>query len=445
MAYLPSTNQKITFDTDDRRPDSHPSAIALSTGQQMIFYTKYLTTGKDSFSRITFTAPSFTVNIEAGSGVINGTSVTWGAGTLTATPNSYQVVYSNSTGSLHITSILTMAEAAAVIILACIQTGNSSITRIEEVEHTGYYIYIRKQTLSGSNWVWDDYETRLNTGEEPKAYYDADVNKVYLSYKKDSVSYVRMFDPTNELTWDYLPSINISANNITLNTDPENSVVMTLSAGYTSYNLLTSNEYPMNTPDFCFIDNQPYIFLPDITGVNLIYAYGEVTYELLTYSSGVYTVEATYTIPHINAYNLAYRVVPWIGTVGLKYMRCTVHTRLFTIPYVTDTVNYQQIYIFSFPALITLADDTYNITAKDNSLVSALASGYQVSLLKTAEYEETKTAQSDNSLTNALSSGYQVLLLKTVEYEETKTAQSDNSLTNALASGYKAYILITNT
>jgi hypothetical protein len=445
MAYLPSTTQKITFDTDNRRPDSHPSIIVGPTGQQMIFYTKFLTTGKSSFSRITFTAPSFIVNIEAGSGTINGSSVTWGAGTLTASPNIYQVVYSDNVGILHIANILTMAQAATLIVLAYVQSGNSSITRIEEVEHTGYYVYIRKQILSGSNWVWDDYEYRLNTGEEPEAYYDVSTNKIYLSYKKDSISYIRMFDPTNELTWDYLPNINISVSNITLNNDPENSVVVALSAGYTSYNLLTSNEYPLSNPDFCFINNLPYIILPDITGINLPYAYGEVTYDLLTYNSGIYTVEATYTIPHINAYYLAYRVVPWVGAVGLKYLRCTVHTRLFTIPFVTDPVNYQQIYIFSFPALITLADNIYNVTAKDNSLVNAIASGYQISLLKTAEYEETKTFQSDNSLTNAVASGYQISLLKTAEYEETKTFQSDNSLTNAIASGYKVYITITNT
>ena len=444
MAYLPTTSQKMTFDTDDRRPDNHPSSLVLPTGQHMIFYSKFLTTGKESFSRISFIGLTFTINVEAGSGAINGIPVTWGSGVLTASPNTYQIVYSDSAGVLHISAIMPMVEASSAIILAYVQSGNSSITRIEEIEHTGYYLYIRKQVLSGTNWVWDNYEYRLNTGEEPEAYYDTGSNKIYLSYKKDSVSYLRMFDPTNQLTWDYLPNINISVSNITLNTDPESSIVVAVSAGYASYTLLASDEYPLKTPEFCFIKSLPYIILPNVIGDNIFYSYGEVSYDVLTYSGGSYTVEATYSFPRINYDTQNLKYVPWVGTFGLKYIRFRTFTRLFAGQFVTSPSNYMQLYIFDFPATITLADGAYNVKAKGDSLINTLSSGYQVAMITAAEYVETRTFQSENSPVNTLSSGYQVVMEKTAEYEETKTFQSESSPAIALSSGYKAYISIIN-
>jgi len=406
-------NTQLTRDLDDGRSNDYPSIVVGPTGQRIAFYKKFLTTGKISFSRITFVSPSFTVDVEAGNGSVQGTSVTWSAGTLTATANTYEIVYVDTSGILHISPNLSMTDAQNVILLAYVQTGSTSITRIEEIEHTGSYIYIRRQMLVGSSWVWNDYEYRLNTGEEPRAYYDLVNNKIYLSYKKDGVSYVRMFDPTNELTWEYLPNVNISSNTLTLNNDPSNSIVLALSGGYKTSSNLVSDEYPMGDTQFLFMNNNPYIILPYITGDNLLYAYGPVTYEIMTYSLGVYTVEASFILPNVKYTSNDLRVVPWPYTLGLKYIRCSLSTRLFSDMFVTNPVNYKQLNLFSYPINLTLSDDAYNADVKDNTRKDALSSGYKVDFTKTAEYEETKSFPSDTTTGQVLSSGYKVLVLIT--------------------------------
>ena len=93
----PSSITKLTFDTDDRRTNSSPNLIVRSSGQKLLFYSKYLVTGKESYSRITFTSPSFNVDVEAGNGTINGTPVTWSSGVVVASPNSSEIVYVTST------------------------------------------------------------------------------------------------------------------------------------------------------------------------------------------------------------------------------------------------------------------------------------------------------------------------------------------------------------
>jgi hypothetical protein len=436
---------QLTRDTDSGRLNNNPCIVVSPLGQQFIFYDKYLTSGKQSYSRITFTSPSFTVNVEAGNGSINGTPVTWLAGTLTATHDTYQIVYVTTDGVLHIdlVTVMTMTLLKDVIILAYVSSGNSSITRIEEVEHTGYYIYLRKQVPSGPDWVWDDLEYRVNTGEQPKAFYDASANKIYMTYKKDSIAYVRVFDPTDELTWSYLPNIAIASNVITLNRNPQNSIRLSLSSGSQAKSI--SIEFDLSAAGFSFIDGNTYVFLPLVGGSFVTYV-KDITYEFYTLGVGGYTLEESYVIPNYpNRLTLDDRWKLWAGSIGIKYVGIRLHSYLFAEEFVTDPENYRSFEIYARPAKVLLTSLTYNTDARDDMLISALSAGSIASIVKTYEYEESKTAGTASYATVPVSSGYESTIVKTYEYDESKAPpQTDSLATVPVSSGYEAIQIFTD-
>lgn len=447
--FLLVTTQQITRDLDDNRVNEHPCIISSPIGQLFIFYRKTWVTGKLSYTRVTF-SPPFTVSIESGNGVLKGTSVTWDAITLEASPSTYQLIYVTTDGVVHIGLNLSMTEMRNVIPLAYVQSGATSISRIEELEKTGNYIFIRKQVDTGSGWVWDDYEYRLNTGDQPRAFYDSVSNKIYMSYKKDGIAYNRVLDPTNELTWEYLPNVTIQSNNITLNRDPQNSSVLSISSGYNAPVLLLSDEYPILSTGFCYIGNQVYIFLPYIGGSYLQYAYGPLTYEVLTYNGGnSYTVEATYVIPAINYGDANYRYRLWVGTIGVKYIRIRTETRIVVGEFVTYPVNYASVLLYDYPALISLepyneTNDIYMVDTRDNKASATISAGYNAPVIKTSEFIESRTFQSDISDPLAISAGYNAPVIKTTEFIESRTFQNDTSDPFAISAGYKIYSLFTN-
>jgi hypothetical protein len=446
MAYIPSTSQQLTFDTDDGRIDSYPNVIITATGQQLVFYSKFLTTGKTSYSRITFSAPSFTINVEAGTGTINGTSLSWSAGTVTALQNSYQLVYvihsGPGTGTIGIGANLSMNFLKDVIMLAYVSSGSSSISSIEELERSGNYIYCRKQTLVGMNWVWDDYEVLLNTGSNPMCFYNSSTGFIYLNYIKDSISYVRTFNPASELTWQYLSSTTIISGTINLNRNPENSTNSSCSSGYTSYVKLNSALYPLGVTCFSFVNGQPYVFLPRIGGSYLSYVYGSVTYNFFTLMGTTYTIEASYTIPVLNSslYSNQYKL--WTGTIGVKYVGVQLHTGLFLDVYRSDPEDYGSFELYSYPSKVTLVDPlNYSADARDNMIFGSVSSGYMTSIVKTAEYIESRDSELDLGKAG-LSSGYMTSIVKTAEYIESRDSELDLGKAG-LSSGYKNIITIT--
>lgn len=437
---------KLTLDTDDGRINSSPSTVILPSGQQFCFYSKFLTTGKESFSRITFVDPSFTVSVQAGSGTINGIPVTWGAGTLTAPANSYNIVYVTAAGVLGIGSNLTMNFLNDVILLAYVSSGNSSITRIDELEHTGNYIYVRKQILLGSEWVWDDYEILLNTGSEPICFYNSITGEIYLSYTKDSSSYVRTFKPEVDLTWEYLTSIAIAANvNITLKKDPENTAApIGLGSGYSTSFQLNDGLFPLGASGFSFVDGNIHVFLPYLSSSYLAYTRGEVTYEFFIKSGDEYILEATYTIDNYRTLDLEKRHRLWSGTLGVKYVGIRMKTTLYQQDYVTPPTNYGSFEIYNFPNLTTLSESNYSVDTRDNRFEISLGSGYAGMFSKTAEYEENRDFESDTYSQIALGSGYAGVFSKTAEYEETRDFESDTYSQIALGSGYATDFSVTN-
>lgn len=435
--------QQITIDTDAERINNYPCIVVSETGQKFLFYEKFLTTGKQSYSRITFTSPSFIVNVEAGYGTINGVPVSWNAGSLIASPNSYQLVYVTVNGELGIRTMPTIYDTQNVIILAYVSTGASSITRIEEVEQSGYYIFVRKQIYTGSSWEWENYEYRLNTGQQPRAFYDSNTDKIYLSYLKDSISYLRVFEPSNELTWSYLPNIQINADIINLNRNPENTLYFNGgSSGYLSTANLVDNLYPMTTFDFAFINNNIYIFIPFLTGEYLKYIKSNLTYEIGYYIGETFIVEDSVTVP-FTQHSFGWTL--WNYSIGTKYIRVRLYTKLFSEEYITSPVYYKSSNLFYYPVNISLSDNNYNIEAKDNVLFFSPSVGYKSSIVKTIEYTESRTFKSDYFDRFSFSSGYVSSIVKTIEYTEVRTFKSDYFDRFSFSSGYKSSLTLINT
>jgi hypothetical protein len=433
---------QITQDTDEGRLNNYPCIIVSSTGQKFLFYEKFLTTGKQSFSRITFIPSSFIINVEAGYGSINGINVTWNSGTLIASPNSYQLVYVTSSGILGIKTAPTIEEIKDIIILAYISSGASSITRIEEVEQTGYYIFLRKQVYTGTEWVWENYEYRLNTGKQPRAYYDSNTNKIYLSYLKDSASYLRIFDFSNELTWEYLQNITINSNIITLNKDPQNIFYFSGgSSGFKSKCDIFDDLYPMTTFDFAFLGEDIYIFIPFLTGNYLKYIKSFLTYEVGYFQGENFIIEDSVTVPYTQ-HSFSYRL--WEYSLGLKYIRVRLYTQLFTQEYITSPVYYKNTEIYNYPAKINIEDNNYNINVKDKMFLFGMSAGYNSNIIKTIEYQETKNFQNDYSDNFNFSAGYSSNFVKTIEYQETKNFQNDYSDNFNFSTGYKASLVFSN-
>jgi hypothetical protein len=438
-----TTSQKLTFDTDNGRTNSHPCIILLPSGQQIIFYSKFLTTGKESFSRISFIASSFTINVEAGNGTINGTPVTWSAGSVTATADTYQIVYVTDTGIIGIGSNLNMAFLSDVILLAYVGSGSTSITRISEIEHTGNYIYVRKQTWTGTEWVWDDYENLLNTGSEPSCFYNSGTGYIYLSYKKDSSSYSRLFNPLDELTWEYLQNINIIANAITLNRNPENSLFVSgNSSGYKSIVDISNNIYPISSTGFTFVDNQPYVFLPIVSGDYLRYIRGGITYDFFKLVGSSYTLEASYTLQYPFSLSFNDRFKIWVGTTGTKYVGIRLNSSLFLEEYISSPSSYGSFDLYLYPAKVTFDMDQYTTNATDNSLFGVVSSGYKSNVVTTVEYTELKTFKEDAMSDAVVSSGYKSNIVMTAEYTELKTSKEDIMSDSAISSGYEALMII---
>lgn len=222
---------KLTVETDDGRPASFPSLVVAPFGQKFVFYTKQFTSGRTSDSRVTFTLP-FTVSVEAGSGTLNGSVITWGAVSASVALDSFDIVYVDSVGNVVITDTWDMTTIAASIVLAFVYVGHTAITRLEEFEKTGLYIYAQKQILVGPVWYWEDKEYLVNTGDQPRAFYDQIGDKIYLQYKKDSTVYLRIFNPSDELSWRYIPNTFIQDPNIIhFNRDPQTSVQFIAGAG----------------------------------------------------------------------------------------------------------------------------------------------------------------------------------------------------------------------
>jgi len=444
---------KLTFDTDSGRTNSSPSLV-VAGGRRVIFYEKFFTSGLTAYSPVgshISTTPPLTINVPAGNGTLNGSPVSWSSNSSVLPIDSFVIVYVDAGGIIHYDTLWTMGTIAISIVLAYVNVGHTAIVSVEEVEKTGKYIYVRKQELSGGNWVWAGEENIVNTGEQPKAFYDLSLNKIFLSYKKDSVVYVRVFDLSTELTWRYLPNIQISSGTINMNHNPEIALSFFTAAGSKSIGAITDLEiYPMSVTGLSFIkvgaNFEPHIFLPFLTSPNINFQYLVYPYyvEICSKSGAVYTVEESIAFSNNGEFSNE-RWHQWVGSLGIKYIRiraqCPV---LIRGDVVTPEDSYRQVEIFDpFEKRTGELETTINSLIIDERLEVVSSAGMKSLLTKTYEYEEKRDFEED-TLSVKSAAGMKSLLTKIYEYEETRDFEED-TLSVKSASGMKSIMVITNT
>jgi hypothetical protein len=337
-----------------------------------------------------------------------------------------------------------MTTISTSVVLAYVFVGGSAITSLEEVEINGKYIYVRKQELSGGNWVWGNNEYVLMTGEEPKASYDVAADKIYLSYKKDSISYIRMFDLSTELTWQYIPNINIQTGpTINLNNNPQNSVVFSTSSGYeaTIGNFVTPKLYTLNYTALKFIEVggvlQPHIYMPFMSSPSGFLSYLKFPYyvEIFSYDGISYTLEdsiAVYDNSKLDIINdIPLRWHQWTGTLGQKYLGIRAYNTLFVDPYVSLPEDYLSIYVWyytvsGFEGDQTVGNTIYSYVVQDVFNIRAMASGYESLMTKTYEYDYLR--DTELSMSTIKPAGGSEGLLSSIDFESVASFADQSSV-----------------
>ena len=442
---------KLTVETDDSRPVSDPSIVVKPSGQRFAFYTKQFASGRTSNSQVTFTAP-FTINVEAGAGSLNGNSVSWSGVSFAATANSFMLVYIDSMGAVHAVLSWDMTIIASAIVLAYVYVGNSEITRLEQVEKTGYYIYSQMQELVGSTWVWSNEEYLVNTGEQPSAFYDESADKIYLKYKKDSTVYLRIFDTIDEQSFRYIPNVYIQAPDIIhLNRDPQNSLNLTASAGNASTMPISDIElfsmtggsalsFPYNTISSLY---EPHIFMPFVTGSYTQYLRLPYWVEVYKLVGSNYVLEDSIEIQSNNTSIHDSRWYHWQLSFGRKYIGLKVYSTIFSSAYYTPPELRIVLDIFAPFDLYSSIDPTNIRDDVIETYFSSSCSAARNSLVnKVLEYEETKDFEQD-SFDTMTASGMRSLLTKVLEFEETKDFEQE-SFELLAGAGFRNIITIVN-
>jgi len=430
---MDSVVTRLTFETDDNRVYSSPSIVIDPSGRKMIFYEKYLTTGRTSDGQVSYTAP-FTVNVPAGSGTINGTAVSWSLTTVTATSQKIELVYVTAAGVVGIISSPGNVFTKDVILLAYVSSGLTTIVGVENIEKDGRYIYGQKQVLSGSDWVWEDSEYLLNTGENPAAFLSGSL--IYVSYKKNGAAFTRIIDATIETTWAYKKPVSITGPNITMSNLPESTVELRTGAGHRASCDFNNNIFPLGSSDLGFSDvGDPYIFIPFIGGSfyssNIYYP---VRYEF--YNSS-YVLEDYLDITS-NA-NIVNRWHKWTGTLGTKYIGVRLFTNLFTEVFATVVEDYVSIEVYSAYEKVTTSGLTITGNVKDYFVNLKTGGGLRSSMTKTSEFEVIKEVK-DESFNLKTGGGLRSTMVKTSEFESLKEVK-DESFTLKTGSGLRAAYL----
>jgi hypothetical protein len=340
-----------------------------------------------------------------------------------------------------------------VITLAYVSSGGSSIVYLEAIEKSGKYIYGRKQVLSGGSWIWDDYEYVLNTGEQPRAYYDPAVNKVYLSYKKDSISWVRMFDLSLSDTLEYLPNTVISGgylylyNYPTTGRNPENTIYVKSGSGLKAASSISDTVlFSLGATGLSFTETSPsvwtkYVYLPVVTGSNLAYLHYPYWIEFYTLSGSTYTLELSVLVS-VNDTNIyPYRWYPWTLTNGRKYVGLKAYNNFFSTPFYTDPANYLTLDIFDvFDFSQVLSSTSLRDDVIEGRQIYKSGAGLRSTLTKTYEYDILRDFETD-FLSMRSGSGVYSTLTKTYEYDILRDFESD-SISLGSGSGLKCSLVI---
>lgn len=199
---------KLTFETDDLRIANKVTSIVDTNGRRIAFYEKEFTSGRTSGGIVVQGSGLLAVDIEVGSGALNGSTPSWTQGNeLPVIPNTIQLAcYNLDNSQLEVITDFSMDNLNNVIYLAWIFAGSTTIVRILNIEPYGKYIYARRQIdTGGGNYEYQGTEQLMNAGEAPSAIYDKSTDRIYMTYRKNSVVYQRIIEVGNESgAWDYL-------------------------------------------------------------------------------------------------------------------------------------------------------------------------------------------------------------------------------------------------
>jgi hypothetical protein len=438
-----SSPDKHTNDTSVGRSNNYPSIIRDNDGRYIMFYEKRLQTGRLSIDTVTFTSPSLDCTVPAGNGEINSISVSWLSTVLTLSPNSYTLIYVDSSGVVGQTDDFPISFVKDVIILAFAYVGDTSIVRILNTERDGYYVFHRKQTYLGGAYEWDDYEFRLNVGIKPEAVYDSANNKVYLSFQKDGASMVRMFDLTDANTWQDLNHILLV--DPTIYPIPQPKVDLVSNTAYSKFSVTDVSPPLFELASDVVVgletgSNDPYIHIPYVTSSFLAYATFPALMQVFAKSGSVYTLQAQFPIVNASYYNIySYSGItqPWSYNRGNKYVGLEVEHTLFSGNYITLPFNYASFYIPNAIDETEDIDSTHRETKIYPEIWTYKSSYHKASIEKTTEYGQFFKYSEDSLLNFKTSYHKESSIEKTIEYEQF-FKYSEDSLLNFNSAYYNS-------
>jgi len=348
MATLPLFNGdlplKQTDDSDASRLNDYPSIIRDNSGRLLLFYEKYFRSGVLTGGVVSFVSPSLDCHIDAGTGTINETPVSWSADDLTLTPSTYTLIYVDSAGNVGQTSDFPISFVKNVITLAYVNVGATTIVRITNLEKEGSYIFNRRQVLSGPDYVWDDYETRLNTGEKPEVFFDSSSNMAYCTFIKDGATFTRVFDTTSALTWEDVAHVEEVGG--ILYPVPQPSAELILNVGCSKSSFVSYNPplYELGRNMVVGLDtSDPYVHVPYVTSPYLAYMTSAPIMQVFTKSGSIYTLE---TEINLGVEDYPYGLITlWSFTRGTKYLGLKVSHTLYVGDFYTDPSDYAEVLI----------------------------------------------------------------------------------------------------
>jgi hypothetical protein len=432
--YTSTGSSKQTVDVQTSRLNSYPSIIKDSSGRLIIFYEKDWKSGRLSQDLVSVTT-GLQISVPAGNGEIDGTPVSWSLATLTVLASSYSLIYVDIDGVVRQTTDIVNSIVASSIILAYVGSGVTEVVYVDNIEKTGTYIFTKRQVLSGSNWVWDDYEYRLNVGKNPTASYDSMLNRVYLSFSKDSCSYVRVFDLTNPLTWEYLAHFNDVGGTIYPSNDPQGTLVAKLGASLSTISFAAL--FPIASIGVGYrvgpLEVEQYVHVPYLnSSFNNYVTDGTIYCEIFEKVGESYILVDSFQIgkvSYVHTWRLftdGYNKTFYLG-VRLK------HTLYVEEEFRTDPSNYDTIYPYQYLTSAELLDTAWQARCDDVIYNLKLGSSNSVTT-KTAEYDQLYKFQDDGPLVLQLA-GSNSVLTKTAEYDQLFSFYDEATTTLKLGAG----------
>jgi hypothetical protein len=411
---LTATN-KLSLDTDDGRQNGYTSIVRDNSGRLVAFYEKEWKSGRLSQSMV-FATSGLEIQVDAGNGEINGVTVSWFLTSLTVPVSSYSLIYVSTAGVVLQTTDITSTLVQDIVVLAFIGSGVSAVVNVDVVERTGVYLFSKRQVLSGSEWVWDDYEYRLNVGRDPTASYDSVNNKMYVTFSKDGSTYVRVIDLADSLTWEYLSHVRIVGNVVYPDTDPQGTIIAR--AGASTGPHTQNTLFPLSSIGIGYrlsgVTVTPCVHVPFLNSAfNTYVSDGTIFCEVFEKPAGSYVLVDSFSIG--KAETFTWRT--WIGSFNttLYFGVRLKHSLYVEVEFRTDPAFYVPLFIPALREFVTLSGSLYDAQLR-TEIFTIRESGSSSVVSKTSEFDQLFKAQ-DDSLT-ARDAASSSVVSKTAEFDQ---------------------------